>query len=87
MPRKPKDQVQQVRDYQQVFGSDAGKRVLFDMMKAGHMLHSTFVPEDPHSTALREGERNMVLRVLAILNVDPAKLEELIKQGESNDAA
>lgn len=85
MPRKPKDQVQRTLDYKRVFGSEEGKRVLWDMMTAGHMLHSTRVPGDPTETLFREGERNTVLRVLTILEQDPAELRKMIKERKDNE--
>ncbi len=55
--------------YQQVFLSEPGKEVL---KKAHHFLSSTAVrfgyePLDPLAMAIAEGERNVILRIMAIL--------------------
>jgi hypothetical protein len=76
---------QLVRDYQHVFGSVAGQRVLHDLMHVGHMLRPTYVVKDRDQMTLREGERNMVLRILTILKTDPEKLREMIEEGEKNN--
>lgn len=47
--------------------SPSGRHVLTDMMKAHHVLSSSFEP-DSYATAFREGERNTVLRILTILD-------------------
>lgn len=58
--------------YQQVFLSEPGKEVLEDLKKAHHFLSSTAVrfgyePLDPLAMAIAEGERNVILRIMAIL--------------------
>ena len=56
-----------VEEYYNVFmQSPSGRKVLADMKNAHYYFSSTFDP-DPHITALREGERNAVLRILTIL--------------------
>lgn len=73
-------------DYKRVFGTEQGKRVLFDMMKAGHMLDSTMSRgATSHDLAFREGERNFVLRVMTILKTDPEKLKQQIEEGEQDE--
>lgn len=76
---------QLVVEYRQVFGTEAGKNVLYDLMKAGHMLGSSFVKGDSHELAFREGERNTVLRILTILKTDPQKLQAEIERGEQSE--
>jgi hypothetical protein len=79
-----KKKLDQVFLYQSVFNSDDGKKVLFDMMKVHHVFGSTF-SKDPYETALKEGERNTVLRILSILQIDPEKLLEDINKGIEQD--
>lgn len=59
------------RAYQAVFMTPAGEIVLEDLKKAGHMYGSLIDPGDrqidPMRMAIAEGERNMILRILAIL--------------------
>lgn len=60
------------RDFQAVFlGSDAGKRVLYEVLAWSHVFASTFVPGDSHATHWREGGRDIGLRILAALNQEP----------------
>lgn len=72
-----------VKDYQNVFNSASGKRVLNDMMDVHHVLHSSFDPNSATQMAFREGERNVVLRILTLLKVKPDELRKKIE--ERND--
>ena len=54
-------------DYRLVFGSEAGRRVLSDLARFAHMGHPSYVRGDALEPAFREGERNAVLRILALL--------------------
>lgn len=47
--------------------SPSGRNVLKDMLAAHYHNASSFSP-DPYQTAFNEGERNVVLRILTILN-------------------
>ena len=60
--------------YQAFVQSPSGQAVLTDMMKAHHFLDSTFNP-NPYETALAEGERNVILRILTILDEQERKFE------------
>ena len=60
------------RDFQAVFfGSEAGKRVLYEILAWSHVFASTLVPGDSHATHWREGGRDIGLRILAALNPEP----------------
>lgn len=55
--------------YQECFSASAGQTVLEDMKQACH-IYSTMVgdgPIDPYKLAFLEGERNAILRIMAIL--------------------
>lgn len=54
-------------DYREVFDSAAGRRVLADLGRFAHMDHPSYVRGDALETAFREGERNAVLRIHALL--------------------
>ena len=77
-----------LQDYQVVFGSVAGKRVLIDLMKTHYVLNSTF-HENQSVTCFREGERNAILRILTILKLDINNIRERIEKDEKirNDEA
>jgi len=62
--QKMKEVIDQIaQDYDFVFRSDQGKRVLRDIMMRGHMFESSF-DEDPIKMALKNGERNIALQIL-----------------------
>jgi len=77
-------QVDRVIDYKEVFGSSAGKSVLYDMMRAGNVLQSSF-DKNPQEMAFNEGQRNMVLRILTILKTDPLELRKFIQEREEQE--
>ena len=59
-----------LRAYQAVFNNEAGAQVLEDLKRA-HYVNGPLVsapgPLDPMRLAMAEGERNVVLRIMAIL--------------------
>ena len=61
-------------DYKTVFTSEAGKRVLWDILRNSFVLGS-----------VREGQRNSALRILSILQTDEKKLLEQIEEGLQYD--
>lgn len=67
--------------YKQLFNSPEGKVVLLDLMRVHYMITSTF-DSDPALAAMREGERNVVLRILAMMKVDTAELFKQIEEAE-----
>lgn len=62
--------------YRKVFGSEEGKQVLEDLKKR-YLLRSS-MHDNPQRTAFFEGERNVVLLILATINVDEKTLQERI---------
>lgn len=71
--------------YRDVFESPQGKIVLNDMFSNHAILSSTF-NGDVNQMLLKEGERNVVLRILKILKTDVEKfkerMEDYAKQAE-----
>lgn len=60
------------RDFRRVFlGSEAGRRVLYELFAWSHMFASTFVPGDAYATHWREGGRDIGLRLLTVLDGVP----------------
>lgn len=85
MPPKSKREPKQItvlKDYQITFGSLHGRRVLTNLMKAHYMLGPCFVKGDSHESALREGERNVILRIFTLLKEDPIALLKRIEAAE-----
>ena len=70
--------------YQHVFATRDGDLILKDLMRTGYFDISSFAEGDPHVTAFREGQRAMVLRILKIINTDPAYVLELLA-GQSEE--
>lgn len=85
MKKSEKKQVSRVKSYKITFGSKHGLEVLHDLIKSHHVLNSVYVKGDPYETHLREGERNVVLRIMSLLQIDPIKLEELIEKRERDN--
>lgn len=73
-----------VLDYKRVFGSQAGQRVLNDLIQSHGILHPLFDPTQPNVHIFREGERNVVLRILKKLNTDPEAFQNRLKEIERN---
>lgn len=64
--------------YQQVFGTPQGEWVLHDLMESHGMLTTT-LRKDGTVDIGKEGERTVVLRILAQLQTDVAELRERIQ--------
>ena len=71
-------------DYETIFASDAGQRVLADLMSQFHMGRSSHMAGDSHETAFREGERHVVLHILDMTGKrsTPEWLNDKLDQGE-----
>lgn len=65
--------------YQKVFSSGEGHRVLLDLLKQHYMMESTF-HSNPNEMYFREGERNVVLRILHLLKIDARELYKRIEE-------
>lgn len=69
--------------YKRVFGSEDGKKVLYDLMKECGMLKSSFPNNgDVNETLYREGKREVVLRICRLVKMDVNQLDKLIEQQE-----
>lgn len=66
--------------YQSLFATDDGKKVLYDLIRTHHILGTTF-SKDQNETYLKEGERNVVLRIMSILNIDPERFLKEVDSG------
>jgi hypothetical protein len=67
--------------YQRVFGSPDGNWVLHDLMQEHNILGTTLRADGSVDTA-KEGERVVVLRILAQLKINVARLRERIEEHE-----
>ncbi len=75
-----KKQLRKCEAYHRIFSSPDGKIVLHDMMNNHYVLSTTHVNNDPISSAHNEGERNAVIRILAILKTTPAKMRQMMEE-------
>lgn len=63
--------------YKKVFNSKAGKLILDDLIKSCHFFGTSAIEKDSHMTYFYEGERNIVVRILNMLNKDPSYISNL----------
>jgi len=62
------------RDFRQVFGSEPGRRVLYELLAWCHMVKTSVPPGpniDPYRTHVAEGERNIGIKLLGVLQHEP----------------
>lgn len=72
-------------DFKLVFGTDEGKRVLSHICRECGVLQPSFVPgEDVNAAVFREGQRNVALMVLALLDETPERFLELAQELQTN---
>jgi len=86
MKKRVRRPVTQAIAYQAFFTSPDGKAILWDLMKNHNVIGSTF-SKDTHEMALKEGERNVVLRILQILKIDVEELARRIDEGLKEDSS
>ena len=67
--------------YQKVFNNPDGQEVIKDLILTHSLLSSTF-RENVNEMLLKEGERNVVLRILSLLKTNPAQFLERLKEYE-----
>jgi hypothetical protein len=75
----------QMKDYKRVFSSEQGNRVLADLIANHYVMNTTFArhPNDPEGTmAFREGQRQVVMRILTILKYEPLEVVQAIKESD-----
>ena len=66
-------------DYEIVFSTSEGKRVLEDIANSGHIYKSHFTPSDPYTTARNEGMRTLALHITSMSKKDK-EIEESKKK-------
>ena len=73
------------QDFRKLFTTDEGKRALREILSWCHLLKPSIIgsPIDPYLMAIREGERNIGLRLLDTINKEPRlKPERTTRQKE-----
>jgi hypothetical protein len=71
-----------LKDYKACFQNPSGERVLHDLSRNFGMFSTTFTPNEPHTSAFREGQRSVVVQILSVLKTDQKKIEEHFKKYE-----
>ncbi len=72
-----------IRAYKNVFSTDEGKAVLHDLLRP--MWRTSIAGGEANS--VREGERNVALKILSIIKYDEKKLSELFDQSREYEIA
>lgn len=77
-------QVEKLKDYQTVFETDVGQRVLYDLMREGFLIRPTHTGnlEGPNIPARCEGRRELVIYIIEQLNRDEADIYKMIAENE-----
>lgn len=61
-----------------------GRLWIYDLLVMCHVAETTHTPGDPYSTAFREGERNVALKILSdISEASPEKYMLMMTEGKS----
>lgn len=72
-PGRGYDMAQRTRDFQRTFrATPAGERVLAQILVRCRLWERSYVPNDTHETARREGMRDIGLWIMEALNADTA---------------
>jgi hypothetical protein len=71
-PARPYGALERARDFRAAFlGSEAGRRVLWQILEWCRMYRTVAAKGDPYETYRRDGERAVGLRILAVLSREP----------------
>lgn len=75
--KKDQAEIDLLNTYQRFFQSEDGKTIIYDLMKKGYFLRPT-LGKSPEESSRNEGQREILLYILAKINEDPAKLLNFI---------
>ena len=73
------------QDYRRTFDTEAGQRVLSDLMRRHFVFSVTKVPGDATESAFNEGRRSVILDIMQTVGVDADRVMEHIQQGDPYD--
>lgn len=72
------------RDFAAVFGTPQGRRVLAQILVWCQVWERSYVPGDANETILREGMRNIGLRIMETINIEPVDLPDETQQEDDH---
>ena len=73
-------------DYKRVFGTEQGKRIMQELIQA-HYIMQPVMNKDPLVMAFKEGQRNVVLRILNILETSEEQMHKLLRETHSENTS
>lgn len=70
------------RDFRNVFGTAEGQRVLREILSWGHVFRPSAAghPIDPYLMVLREGQRDIALKLLHTYSYEPPAQQTTVKR-------
>lgn len=74
LSKRDKKVINRVVDYQTVFNSEEGQRVLQDLIDQGYVIRPTQVEHSEIASFVNEGKRNIVLYILSQLEINAKDL-------------
>lgn len=81
--KKEQDGLDLMVAYRQTFSTKAGEKVL-EHFKKMYVDRSSFDDQNPHKTSFKEGERNVILTILAMLSIPEQQIIERIENVKKN---
>ena len=83
-PGRSYSAIDRYRDYRQLFlSTPLGRKVLWDVFYLCR-LYQASMNKDTHVTAFNEGKRDIGLRILAIMNAEPAEPQQKAEKEDTN---
>jgi hypothetical protein len=79
----PENLKQKVQDFQHVFGSDAGQRVLRHLEEFCGLQSDGFAP-DPYINAYNAGRRSVGVFILNWLEMSRSEFQDMVRQQVAN---
>ena len=71
---KVDQQSQVLSAYRQLQSSDFGRIIIEDLARYCNLRNASFDPQSPHSTSFNEGQRDALLHLLEMCQIDPLVL-------------
>lgn len=84
LPKKTEAKLQITQAYQTFFSTKDGQIVLYDLLKTGHFMHTSYTG-DVNDMIFREGERNIVNYILTKMNIDVGELRKFLHEQEQQE--